>query len=82
MNLSFLSIIYSAKPFPAAGTVQALLLAAQKVGINLTPRKAASHKKNCDPPARKTMESSEISTPKLWTAQAEFGEAVPSNWEH
>lgn len=58
MNLSFLCILHSAKPFPAADTVQVLLLAAQKVGIHLTPRNAASHTKNCDPPARKTMESS------------------------
>lgn len=46
MNLSFLHILYSAKLFPAAGTVQAVLLAAQKVGVNLAPRKAASHTQN------------------------------------
>lgn len=80
MNLSFLHILYSAKPFPAAGTVQAPLLAAQKVGINLTPRKTAQ--KNYNPPIRKTLESSETSTPKLWMAQAEFGDAIPSNWQH
>lgn len=46
MNLSFFHILYSAKLFPAAGTVQAVLLAAQKVGVNLAPRKAASHTQN------------------------------------
>lgn len=65
MNLSFLHILYSAKLFPVAGTVQAVFLAAQKAGVNLTSKESFFPRRALGPTCREDHEKFKDQCPEV-----------------